>query len=321
MKLVLVGDLHLTLALNARMDNIWETQCTKLAEIRQICKREKARGILFTGDIFHQAQATPELIAEVCEQFQLFQEVVGDNVMVVLGQHDMYLRSGLQKSPVRVLATNGLVTILTHKQYTLEQYALAPKYGSFVHLYGADFGKDIPTPANPSQAPTNRRGLCNILVMHELLHPDKLFPADELFTKPADFMKQHVDFDLILCGDYHVPYAYSTRNKKQHIINPGSLTRTARDQTHHPAVVLFDTTTKETKTIELTVLPSKKVFPRTVTVKPEREHLSGLMDLLAQDQAKGLAFKDVLLAVMKKKRLRTDVKEIILGALEDVETA
>ena len=211
MKILCLGDVHLKAFAGNRTDDIFATQMSKLEQVYRITQQHKISTIIQVGDLFNHPEVPNEVLSETIRFFFKFmrQDI---RFFTILGQHDKYMRGGLEKSPTRVLAEANLLTVLPNEGHKLFECKSGGKATQW-DLVGCHFGD--PVPPAPSQN--------SVLVVHQMIHPDKLHPLDAGFMTPRKFLSDYSDYRLILCGDYHGSFAYQTKNRG--IFNPGAMTR------------------------------------------------------------------------------------------------
>lgn len=297
MKILCVGDVHLKGFAGNRTDEILKTQFGKLLQIAKLAKSNKVDLILQVGDLFNHPELPNEVISETIRFF--FDHFGQIPFFTILGQHDKYMRSGLEKSPTRILAEAGLVTVLDQRGYEF----LLGKLTWF--LYGVGFGEEI-----PSSKWSN-----SILLIHKQIHPTKLFPGDEGFATPRKFLVDNPTHQLILCGDYHGRFAYCSKHRG--IFNPGALTRqTIADRESFPEVLLIEITpdSLEYKQIAIACDPN----PFKEQQKKQAKQSGSLQDMLVRlkQGSQSLSLDNVTKAYFEEHQVARSVQNLIWTYLE-----
>lgn len=297
MKLLLLGDCHLKMSALNRSDKIWETQLGKLRQVFKIAEEHKVAAIVQVGDLFNSPEPPNELVAELIALLR--SESLPSPLLTVLGQHDKYMRTGLKRSPTRILVEAGLARLLGEQGERVGE----------IELYGCDFGE-------PAPSPSRRSGdVKRVLAVHAAIYPDPLYPNDTGFTIPRKFLSDSKAFDLVVCGDYHGSFDYQLKNGRA-IVNPGAMTRqTKADVDNLPQVMIWDS---ETFNIDTVLLPD--VLPSPFIQKPgsvERDDsLDRMLGALRIDQHLGISFEDELMAYLKQHDIDEGARTEILSAME-----
>ena len=298
MKFLLAGDLHIDMNKpERRTDDYWETVQKKVNFILDLAAQEKAV-ILQPGDFFNSHKANDYLKRWVIERLRL-KEI---NILAVFGQHDLrYHSSDTKNTPLAVLQAAGHVEILSND----------PLKYTGVDVYGASWWEEIPKLINTQRT--------NILVLHKMIIKDeKLWEGQEDATMGNILLKSS-GFDLILSGDNHSHFTISTKTGK-HLVNCGSLLRTAIDQSDHvPTVYIYDTVKK---TITPHVVPHKpfsEVFDlsKYEAEKERDEKLEAFLTRMTGEvELEGLDFiKNMDTYVSQNEQ---EIDEMTLGIIEEV---
>jgi len=170
-------------------------------------------------------------------------------------------------------------------------------------IYGASFGQEVPTPKYSE--------VFNILVVHDMIGNRPLFPDQEL-KSPARYLRQHLEYDLICCGDYH--YRFSTFVGNKCICNPGAVLRKTTsewDLAHQPAVFIFNTEKKEIKEVLLEVKPISEVFDLSekMTTKSDNVQILKFVNELKEKRSVTESWKDNLINVFDERKTSVSVRE------------
>jgi len=279
MKFLLMSDVHVDERQPVnRTDLIEITMQAKLKQVIDIATNNGCTAILQAGDFTNR----PTIANRTICRLQWLMRTSPVPMYFVAGQHDLLFRSleNINETAMGVLASSGLY----HRLSPTDPVA----FGG-IHVYGCDWGSDIPTPL----------GSCgqNILVVHASVG-NKLF-ADHKITPAEDFIKNNPMFDLILVGDYHFPFIKGVVNKKtkkvRRIINTGVLIRRSIDESEvEPAVAVYDTETREITWHCIDHVPN--VF------KDRKEAVEGVNELV----------EEVLANIQQAKTISSDYRESVL---------
>ena len=309
MKFLIFGDAHLKEHAANRVDNIWETQSKKLKEVISLAQQHNVDAIIQTGDLFNSARSSIGLISNVANMLN----TIDIPFLTVIGQHDMDMRRN-ENSPTKLLSLFGLCTILSETPFEVGDVVL---WGNSV---GSNFSQDDVV-KNSSHYSTERK---HILVVHEMIHPEELYPGDVTFTKPRTALNKYKFFDLIICGDYHGKFCQMGEPNfpyvgKRIILNPGAMTRQTRnDAKDIPSVCIWDSKNQSVVTwIELTA--EDDPF-KTLAVKNDvtADTLERIMTSIRNSKSSGISFVDVLQIAFDKEKVSARIRELIFGIFEGI---
>jgi len=298
MKILEIGDLHLSLKKPAnRLDDDYiGTILGKLDQIHQIAIQKKCDIIVQVGDFFDTSVICDRLKTILIEKLKDWIKPI----YAIYGQHDIsgHNASTFERSPLRVLAAAGCLTILGKSPRTFQSCPVA--------LYGASFGQDVPDPQVEEEF--------NVLVIHDMIGDKPLFPGHEL-TRPKSFLKQHPKYDLVLVGDYH--YSFQQEYRGRWMLNAGAVIRktiSERDQKLIPSVKIFDTESKQIETVALKVAPVDSILNIKASQKEKNKNqeLENFIKSLQEEGAgKNVNWESLLLQIYKEKETSTEVRQII----------
>lgn len=300
MKLILVSDLHLVHKNpQARTDDLVETQFKKFEFILKFARRNKA-ALLVAGDFFN-----------IPRSWMLLPRVIGVlkyydvPVYAVYGQHDTYLYSEetRERTNLGVLAKARLVKVLDD----------VPVGEDDALLYGCSFGSEIP-------AAEVRKDLCRVLVIHAPISNRAVYPGQK-FTMGDKFLKDHPEFDLVICGDIHIQF--EERFKGRFIFNTGPVVRkeaTEYNFMHKPSLVLFDTETREYEWVEIPHAVAESVLDRSHIDRAEE--ISSILDgfvkaLPGESEVQEVGFNENLLAFIRANKIERPVVDLISEIMEE----
>jgi len=239
MKFLCTGDWHIdTNKPERRTDDYWKTVQNKLSFILHLAVEEKAV-ILQPGDFFNTHKANDFLKRYIIHRLRSLDLTV----LTVFGQHDLrYHSSDVKNTPLGVLQAADVACVLDFDPIEYKD----------VSVYGTSWYEDVPKPVDSK--------IVNILVTHKMIvKNEKVWEGQEDATMGNIFLKGS-GYDLIVSGDNHQHFTITTRSGK-HLVNCGSLLRTAIDQSDHvPMVYIYGTKANTLTPYEVPHEPFTKVF-------------------------------------------------------------
>lgn len=295
------SDIHLALkAPLARSEepNWFAAMERGLRQVRQLAERHKVP-ILCAGDIFDRWNSPPELINWALERLP--------TMYAIPGNHDLpnHRPELAHRSAYGTLVRAGRVIELGSTPTNVNGH----------DVYGRPFGEDIPHPKN-SKNPL----VLNILVTHQYLWANSESghvgaPQECKLSKVAEDFD---GYDVVIVGDNHVPFQRHLASNC-HVFNCGGfMRRKSNEATHRPRVGLV-----RSKGIVSTHLIDcdKDIITQTTPEAEQQEEYSmevegvikGLEELEVAD---GLSFREALVQALKDKKVRSEVTDAILEALE-----
>lgn len=295
------GDLHFNdKRPERRLDDWWTTMCSKFCEGLEIFHLEKCDLIVAPGDLVEHPGVSNLVIAEIIKMLKSYDMVLH----MVFGQHDIsgHSEATLPTSPLSVLKAAGVINMFT-------EYNLAKG----IMMYSAGFGQQIPKLINDDYI----HDKYNILVIHAMISDIALYPGHE-FTQAQSFLRQHPEFQLVICGDVHRRFICTYEGRT--IINAGPLMRDTIDKhilEHEPAVVIFDTDTGKYKVIKLKVEPIEKVIDLTPAKKRNNDLLNKFIERVKAGGKVKSGWKNTLITVIKEKNTSVGGKNILDKCLEE----
>lgn len=292
MKLGMIGDFHLTSHRpDRRKDDYLETLLGKLRQALDLFSNQGVHWVLQAGDFFDSPTVSNRVKSEVIQLLRSYETL---RVLCCYGQHDITGHSAatVPNSPLAVLESAEAVAMLNSNPWDLLQLGT-----DGIYVYGASFGEDVPTPKDASGT--------NILVTHRMIGDRPLYPGQPL-ESPRAFLRQHPEYNIVLCGDYHYPFQDSYEGRL--ILNVGALARktiTDVDMGLKPSVAIVDTEMMEVEWIPLQVEDPEDIFDLSRDVKPLKNEvaLEKLVEELRKQQTTGQtgAWQSALLAVLSEK--------------------
>jgi hypothetical protein len=213
MRAIVIGDLHLKAHCgNRKRREAFEAQRRKIHAVYHIADYLHAHCILQTGDLFDGPEPRCGLLASV---IQLLKHKPCP-FFTVLGQHDQYLRTGLDDSPVRVLAEARELVVLTRFPQMVGEWL----------LYGASYD-EVAEKTGAKKA---------LLVSHRGVRPAPMFPGDTPVV-PRQALRQTPGYQVIFYGDHHGRFVECWEHRIA--ANPGALWRQTRADIATPPSVFF----------------------------------------------------------------------------------
>lgn len=305
MKLLLTGDWHLrSTAPESRIDDYFETVCRKLRWILEFGARNGVLAVLQAGDFFD----NPNLPYYAFQEFVSIIRDGGIQIYTVYGQHDLRYRSK-SNTPLKALQSTGLVYPFSTSDPG--GICVSHKY-EHVTLYGASWREDIPDPVADDYP-------C-ILITHQMVVDKKLWQDQKDFVYAKQLLNKHHKFNLILSGDNHKSFRYEDNNSI--LINPGSLMRSAINQTDHkPVVYLVEISGKSfgCAAFEVPIESADDVFSVTKIerLKELDERLVSFVTGVGKKCNFGLDFVRNLTAYIGDKKIPREVKIITNELIEE----
>lgn len=296
-KIILLSDIHIASKNPAsRLDDLTKNQYKKLEFILKYAKKNNYP-IIQGGDFFHQARSYSVLdnITKLLNKYEMVK------LFGIAGNHDMLLRSSLA-SNLSLMFDNGTISHLGSEPNKIGIGA--------VEVYGADYGNTVPEVIDP--------GSFNILVVHDNIANEEMNLGTEKIIKAKDFLKEHKDFNLILCS--HIHKHFIVKVDQRIICNTGSLTRHSASKYNMtdealPRFFVFDTETNEIETVMIPCKKGSKVLSRE-KIEAENEMnklLNSFSDAITDndDKSNDIDFVSNIELYIKKHKISNSVKALI----------
>jgi len=246
LKILCTGDWHIRETNpEYRIDDFKTTLKRKIVSILNLYDKHDCDLLLQPGDFFdYAARVSYQMLSE----WTLFFDGA-PTIFTILGQHDTKNHSLTNKDiPAYVFDAIGAIELLNDfvmgRSYIKDNEKLS--------LYGCSYGEKIPKVSKEKE-------IFNILVIHKMIiKSKKLWEGQEEYSLAKSLLKKY-NYDLIVSGDNHTKFIETYEDKT--LINMGSLMRTAKNQQdHQPAVVIFDTETREYIEELIPIEPFDEVF-------------------------------------------------------------
>ena len=289
MKIALMSDLHLlSKKPDRRKDNILETQWGKLEFIFNYCKQNEIYYFFQAGDMFDKPRDW-----NVLDRFiELKKKYRNLSILTIYGQHDMYQRN---------LGTVCNLSILDSLEFV--EVRQLNMFNDF-SVYGVSFEEEIPTP---------NKDETNFLIIHAPISNKELFPGME-YTSASLFLKKHLEYKMVLCGDIHHPFISS--NKGRWIVNTGCLVRKTIADNYPVNFYVYDTEENRMKTIEIPHKPFEEIFKENFS--PEtKKILEEFVSEISQNTTQGMDVIKNIYNFIEENKLSQDVKDVLLQIINE----
>ena len=303
MRLLLFSDTHFR-GVNpvGRTDDIVETQKRKWNNIVDIAINNEVNVVLQAGDLFD----NPNPSVSILNMFAgLLVDLHDNNIpfFTIAGQHDMLMRSpDLDRTAMGLFESFGVLDILG---------TWGVPFGDDIYLHGHSYFDDY-------KKLEPRKNKFNILVTHDMIGNEPLFPGHEL-TDAEKFLQTYKEFDIILCGDYHYPFKFKSKDGR-YIVNTGCLlrlTRLEKDMNRNPFVYVVDTETDKWKKCYVGAEPTEKVFMNKLEDRHEMsKNLDEFITMLKTQNKVGLSYLENLEIYFKENETKEEVQYLIREVLK-----
>lgn len=284
MKFCFFTDIHVTgRAPERRKDDYIDTIIKKLNFIAE--NTNDVDFYICGGDIFHMADPATSSVREVAAAFKKFNKPI----YTAVGSHDLvgYQFSTIKRSAIGVLDAAGLIKIVPDKIVIDDVvfYFSHHSYQGDKHPESYLLGVDLDYKNS-------------VHVIHGSFYTKKIFDS----VHSLDSYPNLGSMDLVLCGHIHHPFTNSIDGTR--FYNPGSLTRTAVDQTHQIKAAII---THKKNILPMHAFEIKDLMiPYEVDVFLNNAHTANVNDLTTIDFSE--VFNEVDAIKIKD---ATNLKEII----------
>jgi len=299
MKILLLSDLHLVVDNPvARLDDLTEIQWDKLDWVYEYAKKNGIELILQAGDLTHTKRSW-SLLKRLTDFFSFYDDIP---TWIVKGQHDSYFHDlDNNKTTTGILLSARLLTLLDKNGWSSKG----------VTVYGASYGEEAPFDLRASDY--------NILVIHAPI-AEKGIPGVN-YIDALQFLKEHDEYDLILCGDIHEKFLI--KHKGRVICNTGPMLRIEATKymlNHRPCFFVFDTDKKNMiEEVLIPTAPGKLVLSRD-HIEKQKQRQDEFNDFIERvKDASGVSsvdFLENLNLIMKKNKTPSAVKRIVEKYME-----
>lgn len=300
-KFMLLSDLHIRETIPAgRTDKFEEEMWRKLRFIFRKAERLEVDCILQAGDFFDKPNPSYNLLNKFVELYFIY----NIPIYCVYGQHDIYMRNtDLRRTALGLLSLMNIVSVIDD---------CVPFPGN-VYVYGNSFGNNYQFKSNPGFSNFN------ILVTHDMIGNKPLYAGHE-YTEADVFLLKNLEFNIILCGDYHYPFHIKIGDR--HIINTGALLRMTRDERDMNRKLFFylvDTDLNKIEKYKIPCKPSDEVFINKIEfpdIKLDNEgDLIRFIQQLKMRGKSGIHYLDVLDDYCREHEVSEEVKNLIKEVL------
>lgn len=295
MRVLLTADWHISGARPlCRADEDWiEAQRRDIESVWEIARAKKVGAVWILGDLFDTSRVSTEAVNLVLQEF----EKAPCDIRVLCGNHDLPYHSfnELERSSIG---------IILHKYRMLESSTLS---GVAAYPFGTE----------PQYEKLSNYMKAN--GMHTWATHQLTFPNEE--AKPVPGMKGVIAQDLldacpaasvVLTGDYHHGYIYTSPKDGRRVITPGCLNIQVADmKDYQPHVYIYDTSDLSVERVDI------PVQGEVSTTYLEREHeLEGMkrnfIETLASGKISMKSFSEALAERMPA------LPDGVRGVLEEV---
>lgn len=300
---ILLSDVHFTLDQpEGRLDNAFDTLIRKLTYVLDYARKNNYN-ILQAGDFFNSPRNWRSLSALINILLD-YQDIY---VYCVAGQHDLYLynQESFSSTAMGILTDLGLLTLLNNDPIEMNNSL----------LWGASFGQDLPKV-------TQFQNKQNILVIHQPILMSKLWKGQRDVNYAPQFLMDHPEFDLILCGDIHNRFIFVDNNKRI-ICNSGPLLRREASLDmleHRPGFYVYQPLSKNIFWEEIPHETADKVLSREHidSTKDLNDKMDKFIELIREEKAVNVSFKENLEVFLTKTDIieKEEIRRIIAKLME-----
>ena len=313
MKIVLLSDVH---ALEdrpaSRLDNTAETVMGKL---EQVFKYADPKAVILQAGDFCDISRSWGLL----NRLVLLLRGLRSTLFAVYGQHDLYMGSweSRDRTILGVLSKMGLVGVLDPFKGRVFANAFGDPQPFSTVVWGVSYGEQISPNLDFDIA---KEDFTRVLVIHKRIAVNAGWYGDTEYTDARTFLRDHPEFDLILCGDAHQPFLYQEEGSrgKRTICNTGPLLR--REATdamfeHKPQFFVYDTDERDiVDIVPIVCAPAEEVLSMENYRKQNRQRLDEFIGALTELKASGvgLSIMDSLNYYFENNEISEEVKSLIL---------
>ena len=270
-----------------RLDDFLKVQEDTINQIYDIAEENSAK-VIIAGDLFNKAKPDDAQYLETL----LIKKMKEVDTSAIPGQHDLLYHK---------------IENIDKGSYGVLMNSVLKNFKADVSIFGFFYGMDLKNLGNKNQY--------KIAVLHKYCAKKEIpfFIRDGITAK--DLCEKY-DYDLFIVGDNHHGFIYEHKTG-QKVINCGCVTRQAADFIdYQPKVYLFDTDTKEIKTIDLldndpTVIDTSHLEEQ----KKRDDRITSFVEKLEGNVDIDLSFEQNLKVYIQKNKTSTKVEEKIWQAI------
>lgn len=279
-----------------RTDDFFQALMGKIDWIFELAKKENCGAILHGGDLFDKPDISNRIKIDLLQTLYHART----KLLTVYGQHDLRWRKK-SDSVLSLFKIVNAVTILNSDPI---------RYDDNINIYGASWDEEIPEVEDPEAI--------SILVLHKMIVQDgPLWAEQKDFVRADTLLKKYKNYQLIVSGDNHNSFIYTTIN--QTLINTGSLMRmTTAQRDHTPMVAIYDTETKEATKYLIPIAKIEDVMDLETAddIKEKNEALDAFMDGLSSEYGIELNFEENFKNLMIENKTDNRIKKLGNSFLE-----
>ncbi len=260
--------------------------------------------LVVAGDFFDAADVPYKVVRLILEMIKE-SEV---DILVVPGQHDLrYHVTGLDNTPLGILAASGQVSILTPKR--------SKTVWGGITFVGAGWNEEP-------------KDECDILVMHRMItKKGELWPGQTNYSSAHAILRKYPWARCIISGDNHLPHSLKANDGRLQV-NCGSLVRSSKSQIgFQPRCYLINIDNWTAKPVKIPIVPDEKVFDfnkiaideiKEESKKEAEAKMAEFIDTLPKNAKEKPNFKTILSNVVAHAKPKDRVKNIINETMERV---
>ncbi|KKL54796.1 hypothetical protein LCGC14_2261830 [marine sediment metagenome] len=295
MKFALINDCHILLHLpRSRLDDAIQTSVDKFESVMSWCSKNNL--ILLIGGDFTDRPRGWYVYKKIIRVFKKYSNV---KVYAVFGQHCMFLRN-TEATILDLLNQSNYLTILGNKPIIFKKEK--------IFLYGCSWGGEIPKAESKEDF--------NILVIHAPIAEAPLFPNHD-YQDAKKFLKENMDYDLILCGDIHREFVIKYKNRM--IVNTGPmlrLTAEAYSFEHEPNFKVYNTKTREVETIFIPHAPADEVLTREHIER--QDEIDSMLDEFVTSMKEDFEVEADLISNIEKYLKENEISDSVVNIISRV---
>jgi len=248
--------------------------------------------VIHSGDLFHHWKPSPELLSKTIEN-------IPKRFLTVYGNHD------LPQHNMELAYKSGINTLKTAKALEVLDFGYwdsTPKPEDCLVFEPRDFD--------------NEYEMRRMNIWHVFTYTGGL-PWPGCKASHAQKLIEKYDFDIIVTGDNHKPFAIYSNDGKRLLVNPGSLTRQTADQIDFkPRVYLWDAIRNLVEPVYLPV-EDGVISREHLEIKEQRDgRIDAFISRLELNFEMGFSFEDNLKEFFDKNSVRKSVRDIIYKSIE-----